>query len=111
MKRSALKRGKWKRTYLRYGPLFDIVKVEPCFGKRYLRWHTCGLGLQWTAHHVRRNDEDGLLPVCGAAHLLLHSQPWKVDEALSLAGHPTKEEIALEYVERAKGGGEDDLSH
>ena len=104
MKNSRLKKGCWKRTEHRYGPLWEAVKREPCFGLSFLPGHKCGIGVMpATAHHLRRLDAEGLVPVCMAMHDFCHTQSWKVTEALILAGAPTLAEIGMEYVRKARG--------
>jgi hypothetical protein len=103
MKKSALKKGRWKRTEYRYGKLWEAVKREPCFLSWHVPGHKCGIGVRpATAHHLGRLDAEGLVPCCGKAHDLCHDQPWRVRKALDLAGAPTLEEIGMEYVRRAR---------
>lgn len=58
----------------RYGAAFRAVRELPCWlaTQEYVGpgHEACGLGQQGghTAHHVGRNDEDGLIPCCGRAH-------------------------------------------
>lgn len=72
--------------------------------------HTgCYIGVQGghTAHHIGRDDVDGLLPVCGRAHDLcanitglraqLHFRAWMEEH-----GH-TLESVALEFIEQVRG--------
>jgi hypothetical protein len=104
MKKTAFKKKRgFKRTENRYGPLWDEVKRERCFGLKYISGHECGIGVRpWTAHHLGRLDEEGLCPVCAKLHDMCHDQPWKVTEALEKAGSPTLEEIGQLYVEKAR---------
>lgn len=67
----------------RYGSLFRAVREMKCWlaveGYYGIGHEGCGPGTQdsgadpmgFTAHHVGRTDEDGLLPVCGSAHDLV----------------------------------------
>ena len=73
----------------RYGGLFLRVRVLRCWlereGYRGRGHPACGPGVQGghTAHHLGRNDEDGLIPGCGAAH----------DLYAGLGGNETQEEF------------------
>jgi hypothetical protein len=73
-------------------------------------FHVCGLGYApATAHHVIPGglDEEGLTPVCGAAHDVLEAQKRRVEVDLSsvCGGRQITVNIrtlGLGYVERAK---------
>jgi hypothetical protein len=101
----------------RYGQLFRAVRKMPCWlltqkytGKGH---ESCGFGAQggWTAHHVGRNDKDGLVPCCGAAHDLLaglggSSTRQEFEAWLKRYGFDLKE-VGKRYVARVNGGRDD----
>ena len=116
MKRSRIKRRSFSQKYKgdgpRYGTLFVRVRELPCWlaqaGYDGPGHEGCGLGAQGghTAHHVGRNDADGLIPVCGRAHdlcaglggrtTIAHFRDWLNRKAYRL------DEVALNYVEQAE---------
>lgn len=72
---------KYANDPTRYGPTFHVVAALPCIFRMLDSEHVCMFG--HTAHHIVTvgsggTDADGLLPCCGAAHTLLHSQPLRV---------------------------------
>jgi hypothetical protein len=59
----------------RYGPLWKVVRVLPCVGRMVDPGHECGPGYApATAHHLGKTDLEGLVPVCGALHDVLHQR-------------------------------------
>lgn len=103
---------KYKGDGLRYGTLFVRVRDMPCWlaveGYAGPGHDGCGLGVQGghTAHHVGRNDDEGLIPGCGKAHDLyaglggratvMHFRDWLNRHAYRL------DDVALEYVKKAE---------
>ena len=87
---------------LRYGPLWEEVRRQPCFGKRHLRRHMCAPGYApATAHHLGETDLDGMLSVCGALHDEAELYPEKLAKALQQAGSPVPQVLADGYVDAA----------
>ena len=87
---------------LRYGPLWELVRRRPCFGKSYLPGHVCALGYAPpSAHHLGKTDLDGLLPVDGALHDEVELYPETVAKALQRAASPTLHILADQYVDAA----------
>lgn len=97
----------------RYGPLFRAVRLMPCWlaVQQYVGpgHEACALGTQGghTAHHLGRNDEDGLISGCGAGHDLYvgrggrtavqHFAEWMRKHGFTL------KDVGLAYVEKARG--------
>lgn len=104
MKRRSLKE-RFKDRPECYGPIFLLVRQEPCFAARVLpTLHACGLGYApASAHHLGDTDLDGLLPACGRMHDVLENpRGVRMTEAqLQAAGQPSLREIGLQYVGRA----------
>ena len=87
---------------LRYGPVLELVRLRPCFGKSYLPGHACALGYAPpSAHHLGETDLDGLVPVCGALHDEVGLYPETVASALRRARSPTLPALAAQYVDAA----------
>ncbi|GAG06762.1 unnamed protein product [marine sediment metagenome] len=101
LKTRSLKERK-KDKPLEYGQVFEEVRRERCFGLAELPGHRCGIGVAGsTAHHIGKDDLDGLLPTCGSGHDDLHERVWKVAEALRTAGKPPLHTLAEGYVRRS----------
>lgn len=95
-------REKFKDEPLRYGVVFERVRTYPCAGKVYFVDHVCGPGVApASAHHLGRDDMDGLWPVCGRCHDDLEEREAKVVKALKQAGMPSLDAIAKSYVGQA----------
>lgn len=92
----------------RYGDLFEAVRRMPCFGRKYLPGHECELGYApASAHHLGRQDSEGMVPVCGRLHDLCEMRTSEVEVMLQRAGSPSLEELGQMYVERAREGAGD----
>lgn len=87
----------------RYGELFERVREMPCFGRRYLPGHECGLGYApATAHHLGRKDTEGLVPVCGRLHDLCEERESEVERRLAQAGSPCLDDLGGFYIGLAR---------
>lgn len=87
---------------LRYGPLFDEIKVMTCFAREHLPDYPCGPGYRpATAHHLGETDPEGQVPACGRHHDWAEEFPGEVDEALREAGSPSLDELGRMYVKEA----------
>jgi len=87
---------------LRYGPVFLKVREKPCAGRVYLPGHECGLGYApASAHHIGKDDLDGLVPACAAFHDQMEEREAEVSKALREAGSPSLKAIGRSYVGEA----------
>lgn len=80
-----------RRTQLRYGPVWEEVKGMPCVWHLVNPSHECRPSVRGrhTAHHLGRNDLDGMVPAGGLVHDRLHGRPGdpaSMAEAELLAG-------------------------
>ena len=75
---------------LRYGPLWDEVRREPCMGLTWLPRHQCKPGYAPpTAHHLEESDLEGMVPCCGWLHDRLELAPDEVAKELTEAASPS----------------------
>ena len=95
-------REKFKDRPWKYGQVFEAVRKLPCAGRVYVPGHECGPGVApASAHHLGRDDLDGLVPACARFHDDLEERVAKVTEALRTAGNPSLEAIGKSYVGHA----------
>ena len=81
---------RFKDNPLRYGVVFNRVRTWPCFGIEWLPGHKCRLGYApATAHHLGKDDLDGMVPVCSWLHDQLEEFPTEVERELRLSGKPS----------------------
>jgi len=91
---------KFKDEPTRYGQVFEEARLLLCFGLGRLPGHVCGIGVaRSTAHHIGKDDLEGLLPSCGKLHDDLHERAGEVSKALRRAGSPPLHVLAGRYVE------------